>query len=87
MVQDGFDLALQRHRIERLDNVVIHARLFRGDHVFGFAFCRDHDERGFMACRADSFEKIKTCHAIHIPVRQEGHSCFLSSGRWPAGRP
>src|SRR5271165_1805950 len=42
--EDGFDLALQRLRVERLDDVVVHAGLFGSDDVFSLRLGSDHDE-------------------------------------------
>src|ERR1041385_8294253 len=38
------DLGLERLRVERLDDVVVHAGLLRRDHVLGLRFGGDHDE-------------------------------------------
>src|SRR4051812_22447137 len=48
----GFNLALQRCRVERLDDVIVDAGLLRGDDVFGLGFRRDHDEGRVREFRA-----------------------------------
>src|SRR4051794_29228625 len=42
------DLGLERLRVERLDDVVVHAGLLRRDDVLGLGFRRHHDERGLV---------------------------------------
>src|SRR5262249_16778919 len=58
--EHGLDLGLQRLRVERLDDVVVHAGLLGGDHVLGLRLGGDHDERrlGEPGILADLLEQL-----------------------------
>src|SRR5437763_1712673 len=64
------DLGLQRRRVERLDDVVVHAGLLGRDHVLGLGFRRDHDEgRGGEVGIGPHFaQQVITRHRLHVPV-------------------
>jgi hypothetical protein len=64
------DLGLQRLRVERLDDVIIHAGLARCDHVLGLRLCRHHDE-GRLAefgVGAHLAQQLEAGHRLHVPV-------------------
>src|SRR5213080_4353203 len=68
--EDRLDLGLQRRRIERLDDVVVHTGLLGCDHVLGLGFRRDHDEGrgGQIGVGTDFLEQVVAGHRLHVPV-------------------
>ena len=68
--EDRLDLGLQRRRVERLDDVVVHAGLLGGDDVLGLGFGGDHDERRGRQSwvGAHRLEQVEAGHRLHVPV-------------------
>src|SRR3978361_367903 len=70
MTQDFFNLALERFRVERLDDVVGNAGGLGGDDIFRLAFGGDHDEgqRLQAVVRTHFLQKLQPGHRGHVPV-------------------
>lgn len=68
------DLVAQRLGVERLDDVVRHARLLRRDHVLGLALGGDHDEgRGLQPRISEQGNLQQTENRFDIAIRGNGY--------------
>ncbi len=75
-----FDLAFKCFGIEGLDNVIVHARLFGGNHIVGFGLSRHHDEGCLLQLQvgAHFFEQFIAGHRLHIPVGDHQTIAFVA---------
>src|SRR5436305_1050677 len=64
------DLGLERLRVERLDDVVVHASLLCRDDVLGLGFGGHHDEWGLgeTGVGTNFLEQLVAGHRLHVPI-------------------